>query len=140
MRMSKMQRLGLLAVFVLTFAGVGVFVVSNSSAASANCTYGTYGPGYTTYGGGAFGDCVKRLQTVYNEWAFNSTGNGSQELWSVDNSYGQKTYNAIKYFQSRNGLSQDGITGTNTWYKMCQYLHSHRLPYDEIGCYRWGLN
>ena len=33
----------------------------------------------------------------------------------LDGVFGNKTYNAVRSYQSRNGLAVDGIIGNNTW-------------------------
>ena len=55
---------------------------------------------------GSRGDEVKQIQTKLKRWGYY---NGS-----VDGIYGTQTVNAVKYFQRKNGLTVDGIAGTNT--------------------------
>ncbi len=49
---------------------------------------------------------IKTVQTKLKRWGY-YTGN-------VDGIYGPKTISAVKFFQRRNGLTADGIVGTNT--------------------------
>ena len=37
----------------------------------------------------------------------------------VDGIYGNDTYNAVKSYQSKKGLTADGIAGKNTFAKLC---------------------
>ena len=37
---------------------------------------------------------------------------------SVDGSFGAKTEQAVKSFQAKNGLKQDGVVGPETWAKL----------------------
>ena len=55
---------------------------------------------------GSRGDEVKQIQTKLKRWGYY---NGS-----IDGIYGTQTVNAVKYFQRKNGLTVDGIAGTNT--------------------------
>ena len=55
---------------------------------------------------GSTGATVKTVQTKLKNWGY-YTG-------SVDGIYGPKTVAAVKYFQSKNGLTQDGIVGAKT--------------------------
>ena len=55
---------------------------------------------------GSSGEEVKQIQTKLKEWGYY---NGN-----VDGIYGSQTYEAVKSFQSRNGLSVDGIAGSQT--------------------------
>jgi N-acetylmuramoyl-L-alanine amidase CwlA len=59
---------------------------------------------------GATGAEVQKLQKALNDLGF-SCG-------SVDGSFGNMTYNALVRFQSKNGLTADGIYGQNTRSKM----------------------
>ena len=56
---------------------------------------------------GSSGEEVKQIQTKLKNWGYYK-GN-------VDGIYGTKTFNAVKKFQSKNGLTIDGLVGTNTW-------------------------
>ena len=58
---------------------------------------------------GSFGEAVKQLQTMLNENGFSL---------KVDGFYGLKTFNAVKDFQSKNGLRADGIAGSSTLEKL----------------------
>lgn len=55
---------------------------------------------------GSRGDEVRTIQTKLKRWGYY---NGN-----IDGIYGTKTVEAVKYFQRKNGLTVDGIAGTNT--------------------------
>ena len=55
---------------------------------------------------GSNGDEVKQIQTKLRDWGFY---NGS-----IDGVYGSQTYEAVKKFQSSNGLTADGVAGSQT--------------------------
>lgn len=57
-------------------------------------------------GYGSQGDEVKELQTLLNK-------NGAK--LTVDGIYGKNTQDAVRKYQKENGLSIDGVTGSNTW-------------------------
>ncbi|MBQ5810775.1 MAG: spore cortex-lytic enzyme [Clostridia bacterium] len=59
---------------------------------------------------GSRGSEVRQIQTRLKNWGYY---NGS-----VDGIYGTKTRDAVKYFQRKNGLAQDGIAGPATLAKM----------------------
>ena len=56
---------------------------------------------------GSSGDEVKKLQETLN-------ASGNYNL-ATDGKFGAKTQEAVKAYQKANGLSVDGIVGTNTW-------------------------
>ena len=55
---------------------------------------------------GSRGEEVKKIQTKLKSWGYY---NGS-----IDGVYGSKTYEAVKSFQRKNGLTADGIAGSQT--------------------------
>lgn len=55
---------------------------------------------------GSRGDEVVKIQEKLKRWGYYSG--------AVDGIYGQKTYEAVKYFQRKNGLTADGIAGPKT--------------------------
>ena len=55
---------------------------------------------------GSRGDEVIQIQTKLKRWGYY---NGT-----IDGIYGSNTMAAVKYFQRKNGLTQDGIAGTKT--------------------------
>ena len=55
---------------------------------------------------GSRGDEVKQIQTKLKNWGYY---NGT-----IDGVYGSKTYEAVKNFQRKNGLTADGIAGSQT--------------------------
>ncbi len=65
---------------------------------------------------GSRGDEVRTIQTKLKRWGY-YTGN-------IDGIYGNKTVEAVKYFQRKNGLTVDGIAGTNTLKAMGIYNSS----------------
>ena len=61
---------------------------------------------YATSRYGSRGDEVTQIQTKLKNWGYYSG--------SVDGIYGSATLTAVKKFQSKNGLTVDGIAGTST--------------------------
>ena len=59
-----------------------------------------------TYQKGSSGSVVRQIQTKLRDWGY-YTG-------SVDGVYGSATEKAVRYFQSRNGLTADGKAGPKT--------------------------
>lgn len=55
---------------------------------------------------GSVGAEVRQIQTKLKNWGYYSGG--------VDGIYGWQTYSAVRYFQRKNGLTVDGIAGTQT--------------------------
>lgn len=55
---------------------------------------------------GSSGDEVKQIQTKLKNWGYYSG--------SIDGIYGSKTFEAVKKFQKKNGLTVDGIAGEKT--------------------------
>ena len=55
---------------------------------------------------GSSGSEVTKIQTKLKRWGYYSG--------SIDGIYGSKTVKAVKYFQKKNGLTQDGIAGKST--------------------------
>ena len=65
---------------------------------------------------GSRGDEVRNIQTKLKRWGYY---NGN-----IDGIYGNQTVAAVKYFQRKNGLTVDGIAGTNTLRAMGIYSSS----------------
>ncbi len=61
---------------------------------------------YSTISYGSSGDDVKKLQEQLNSVGYKL---------DVDGQFGSKTQSAVKDYQQKNGLTVDGIVGTNTW-------------------------
>lgn len=61
---------------------------------------------YSTVKSGSKGSSVSELQTILNDKGYDL---------SVDGIFGSKTQAAVRDYQSKNGLSVDGIVGKNTW-------------------------
>ena len=55
---------------------------------------------------GSTGDEVIQIQTRLKNWGYY---NGA-----IDGVYGSGTYNAVRRFQAKNGLTVDGVAGTKT--------------------------
>lgn len=56
---------------------------------------------------GSSGSSVKSLQILLNGLGHN--------CGTADGKFGAKTLTAVKAFQKKNGLTQDGVVGANTW-------------------------
>ena len=81
--------ISLISISILTF-----IAISENSSVEALSKYGSRG------------DEVRQIQTKLKRWGYY---NGN-----VDGIYGTQTLNAVKYFQRKNGLTQDGIAGPAT--------------------------
>lgn len=86
----------LVFVFAIIYFYIGVLYIS-SNRENVRETISRYG---------SSGNEVTQIQTKLKRWGYY---NGS-----VDGIYGTKTYNAVKYFQRKNGLTADGIAGKKT--------------------------
>ena len=64
---------------------------------------------YTTIRYGSSGDEVKKLQESLNSQGYKL---------DVDGKFGSATQSAVRDYQSKNGLTVDGIVGDNTWGKL----------------------
>ena len=64
----------------------------------------------TTLQTGDKGDAVKKLQQRLKELGY--------YIYGIDSSYGNRTVEAVKSFQKKNGLNQDGIAGATTQAKL----------------------
>lgn len=91
--MSK-ERKKLILALALIFA-VNIFIITLAQSAAADL-----------YKKGSSGETVTQIQTRLKEWGYYSG--------AVDGIYGSKTEQAVKYFQSTNGLSVDGQVGNQT--------------------------
>lgn len=89
-----MKKRGLLFIGILILISLIVFLCSEVPAAYALSQYGSTGSE------------VKQIQTKLKAWGY-YTG-------SVDGIFGSKTYQAVRKFQQKNGLTVDGIVGPKT--------------------------
>jgi len=87
---KKYILVGLAIVFALN---IGIILVSQEADAAS-------------YRQGDSGTVVREIQTKLKNWGY-YTG-------TVDGIYGSATVAAVKLFQKKNGLTADGIVGTNT--------------------------
>lgn len=67
---------------------------------------GIYPVAYSLSKYGSRGEEVKQIQSKLKAWGYYDGG--------VDGIYGSKTFEAVKKFQKKNGLTADGIAGKNT--------------------------
>lgn len=87
----------IVTIFVITLIGIAISVFAimfEKNEVEALSKYGSRG------------DEVRQIQTKLKRWGYY---NGN-----VDGIYGTQTLNAVKYFQRKNGLTQDGIAGPAT--------------------------
>lgn len=70
---------------------------------------------------GSKGSDVSELQTILNKSGYNLT---------VDGDFGAKTEEAVRDYQTKNGLGVDGIVGANTWSKLIPTVTTPQFKYD----------
>ena len=103
--MFKKKRYIIMMIIAFLLIGVTIFIVYfQNNSVEALSKYGSRG------------EEVKQIQTKLKRWGYYS-GN-------VDGIYGSQTVNAVKYFQRKNGLTQDGIAGPATLKAMGIYSSS----------------
>lgn len=74
---------------------------------------------------GAKGNTVKDIQTKLKNWGYYDG--------AVDGDFGQKTFEAVKKFQQKNGIAVDGIVGPVTAEALGISLQNAQVTYDEQG-------
>jgi len=84
----------LLVISVISFIVYNVYVRSDINSAEALSKYGSRG------------DEVRQIQTKLKRWGY--------YYGNIDGIYGSQTLSAVKWFQSKNGLTVDGIAGPKT--------------------------
>jgi hypothetical protein len=94
------------------FYGYDLYINSAEQISGVPISY----PGYPLRVGSS-GEAVRHLQELLNVIGEVYTKVGQLR---VDGVYGSATQEAVKNFQSIFGLTPDGITGKNTWYKISQ--------------------
>ncbi len=104
--MQKNNLKVLIFVFAIIYFYIGVLYISSNKEVVRE-TLSRYG---------STGNEVTQIQTKLKRWGYY---NGS-----VDGIYGTQTYNAVKYFQRKNGLTVDGIAGKNTLAAMGIYSNT----------------
>lgn len=85
------QKIALLIIFTYFFIGTNLIKQVNIETVSY---------------WGSSGDEVIQIQKKLKQWGYYDG--------SVDGSYGNKTYQAVRKFQAKNGLTVDGVAGTKT--------------------------
>ena len=110
----------LIAAVIVVFCGVVVFALF-TSAGTADAE---------VLKNGSKGALVKTVQTKLKNWGY-YTG-------TVDGVYGPKTVAAVKYFQKKNGLTQDGIVGAKTAAAMGVTLTASSSSESSGGSYSSG--
>ena len=110
----------LIAAVIVVFCGVLAFALF-TSAGTADAE---------VLKNGSKGALVKTVQTKLKNWGY-YTG-------AVDGVYGPKTVAAVKYFQKKNGLTQDGIVGAKTAAAMGVTLTASSSSESSGGSYSSG--
>ena len=110
----------LIAAVIVVFCGVVAFALF-TSAGTADAE---------VLKNGSKGALVKTVQTKLKNWGY-YTG-------AVDGVYGPKTVAAVKYFQKKNGLTQDGIVGAKTAAAMGVTLTASSSSESSGGSYSSG--
>lgn len=128
------SRLPLISAIIvaLIVAAVGIFLISESQAApSLNCRNMTFKVGSARH------ECVRIIQNLM--WP-------NHGLTSGYGLYGSATKSKVANWQKRAGIKDDGITGRDTWGRLCASLRASTNYYrgsgssyaSKIGCIARG--
>ena len=118
MFLPKEKRVAVL--FALTiFLAVGLFVWQSNA----------FGQNQTLYWGSS-GTEVTKVQALLNKWGY--------YRGPVDGYYSGKTFQAVKDFQRKNGLTVDGVVGPSTWAALG--LPSARQQVPTVGGVSRGID
>lgn len=104
--MKKIKKFGLIALavcLIATATAATTFVVNGADGAFNQETVMTV----AVLKRGSSGGEVKEVQRRLKKWGYYSG--------EIDGVYGSQTIAAVKYFQRKNGLTQDGVTGKATY-------------------------
>lgn len=153
----------LIALFAVASAGVGLYYVGRSNAASEGCVLNDYSAALS----GRYILCVKSLQTVLDNWQWADYAEIQANLQFnpflvPDGYYASLTTAGVKDFQRWNNqqasiysylrphppypnLTVDGIAGPETWHDLCwwgsdkvpsgYYVNHYKL--DDAGCLQY---
>lgn len=137
MRIARIRRK--IALLVAGAALASVSLASGVTAAPAQAAPQAACRQYN-YSQGSSGNCVRAIQALIS--TANHTGvPGRIDIGAPitrDGAFGPATRDAVVRFQAYNGLTADGIVGTNTWYKLCNgavYAPTQSLITD----YNWAF-
>ncbi len=97
--MNKLSRMGAIALACVSVAGVSWAMTKSTSPAPMVAQVALLKQGER-------GDSVKELQQKLKNWGYYDG--------AIDGIYGPSTVKAVKYFQRKNGLKEDGIAGKST--------------------------
>jgi hypothetical protein len=127
-------KLAVVFAFMLLFAGVGTYYITNAHAATVNgspCVYWKF----TEYR--FSGQCVKDIQFGLNRAGIYA-GN-------IDGIFGPQTRAAVLSFGYEYGYNNNGEVGVRTWNSLCRLgmappKGSNRFPSvaSDMGCYAGG--
>ncbi|MFT8313330.1 MAG: spore cortex-lytic enzyme [Clostridium sp.] len=92
---NKKITFSLIAVLLVTYFGTSIIFSPYNNAVNV-----------ISYKYGSSGTAVTQIQTKLKNWGYYKD--------SVDGKFGYNTYLAVKSFQSKNGLTADGIVGDST--------------------------
>lgn len=90
----KLVAIIMLAIAIISFLAYNIFFREDVNFVEALSKYGSRG------------EEVRTIQTKLKRWGYYKG--------SVDGIYGSQTLSAVKWFQSKNGLTADGIAGPKT--------------------------
>ena len=118
--MKRTKRL--LAIFLSVIMVASIMIMPASAATISTVNWAGAIAGFPElYNGSSQGGYIKFLQRFLTE--YNSvTRNYIIDHGGVDGGYGDWTTDAVKVFQAKTGLANDGITGGNTWTKITTFL------------------
>lgn len=129
--MKKIRKSLTAGVLALAVAGL----VSLAPAEPAHAYTGTTGKGCTAYqySRGGYASCIGNIQRMLNgiNQSYGSYYGGYG--LTVDNSFGPNTDTQVRRFQTWNRLTSDGIVGTNTWNKLCNWAGQVSFYYASSG-------
>jgi len=112
---------------VATFVLSGFVMMMQPAQASAavDCNDQTFRTSST------YKTCVKYIQTMLN----NLMVNGRFASLAVDGYFGSRTTDAVRNFQSWEGIGRDGSVGPITWGRLC--WPKRATTYDKYHYDRW---
>jgi peptidoglycan hydrolase-like protein with peptidoglycan-binding domain len=82
--------------------------------------------------------CVRDEQILLNDLHYGLVdGMNRAPLLTVDGYYGPHTYGVVRFFQGQIDITQDGITGPQTWHALCDIAGNtgyQGVYWHDAGC------